>query len=789
VTLPAPRATRLFAAGCALLFLIAHLPFLASTLEDVDSVNFALALRRFDVAAHRPHPPGNPIYVALGKVVRAAVPEAAATAGGADQSRDVRDARALALLGVICGALLAVPLLQVFRMLGTDEAVARAAVLVTLTSPLAWFTASRPLSDVPGLLAAMAALALLLTAWRRQRAVDPWGSPVTSGARLAASGRLIVLGALVSGLAIGMRSQTAWLTVPVLALVLVDRTGRGAAGALLGASITFTAGVLIWSVPLVWASGGPGRYLVALTGQAGEDLSGVDMLARNPTARRLLAGLLDTFVDPWASLWIAGPVLALAAIGAFVVLRRSAAAFVMLLVASVPYAVFHLVFHETFTTRYALPLVPVLAFLAVRALAAAGRVVLVTGAAGLVLGSLALTAPALAAYAREGSPVARAVADVRVGLDRHRPRGRALVMNHPFAIALRDDRFDADRVPSVRRRQWLEIVKYWRGGGTKPVWFLAEPGPNGLDRHHELTLIDPAVRRLRRSYRWPFDPTAFVGGARPSDVDWFELHEPGWFATEGWALTPEIAGVSRMDRRGPVQGGIRAFVRRRSEPAVMLIGGRNLGRADAPDVRFDLAIDGRPVRAWRARPDPGFFLDMWTVEAGLLEGSDRFATLTITAEAADGSRRHVEAAIEQFDLQPMDRILFGFDGGWHEQEFSPALGRLWRWASDRAVVRVHDAGRSLRCVIRGESTSRYFGRPSRLTLRAAAQVLGELESSDDFTWEVAVPADVLRAAGGVLTLSTDQTFVPHERTGNGDRRRLGVRIYEFAVRDGSAHPR
>ena len=45
----------------ALIFALAHVPFLATSLEDIDSVNFALGIRHFDVATHRPHPPGYPV--------------------------------------------------------------------------------------------------------------------------------------------------------------------------------------------------------------------------------------------------------------------------------------------------------------------------------------------------------------------------------------------------------------------------------------------------------------------------------------------------------------------------------------------------------------------------------------------------------------------------------------------------------------------------------------------------------------------------------------------------------
>ena len=74
----------------AVVFLALHLPFLPASLEDLDSINFALGLRDFDVARHQPHPPGYPVYIAAGKAVHAL---------GTDE------ARALSLVGIVAGAL------------------------------------------------------------------------------------------------------------------------------------------------------------------------------------------------------------------------------------------------------------------------------------------------------------------------------------------------------------------------------------------------------------------------------------------------------------------------------------------------------------------------------------------------------------------------------------------------------------------------------------------------------------------------------------------------------------
>ena len=62
---PFPVTSRV-AAILAPLYLIGHLFFLPPALEDIDSINFALGLHDYDPAQHQPHPPGYPVYMALG---------------------------------------------------------------------------------------------------------------------------------------------------------------------------------------------------------------------------------------------------------------------------------------------------------------------------------------------------------------------------------------------------------------------------------------------------------------------------------------------------------------------------------------------------------------------------------------------------------------------------------------------------------------------------------------------------------------------------------------------------
>ena len=173
-----------FPVALALLFFVLHLPYLPKSLEDLDSINFALGVRRFDVAHHQPHPPGYPVYIALAKGIHALISH---------------EARALGMLSVISGAIGVLAVATLFRRIDDAQSTPGwtvASTAVAMTSPLYYFTAVRPLSDATGLAAAIAIQSM------------------TVGAR---SARALVSAAFCAGLATGIRSQVAWLTVPLIA--------------------------------------------------------------------------------------------------------------------------------------------------------------------------------------------------------------------------------------------------------------------------------------------------------------------------------------------------------------------------------------------------------------------------------------------------------------------------------------------------------------------------------------------------------------------------------------------
>lgn len=773
------RGSWALAALLALVLVAGHVRALPAWLEDIDSVNFALGVRDFDVAAHRPHPPGYPVYIAAGKVAtaltRAAWPEGAA---------DRVEGRALAGLSLVSAVLLVPVALLAFAALGAGgrdrlaphvpDRRARIALTLLVASPLMWHMTARPMSDMLGLAAATAAQAALLAAFRRQRPID--GDRRLTPEEMAASGRLIVVGALLTGLAIGVRSQVAWLTLPLLVVMLVDRIGRGAAGALLGSAMTGTIGALAWAIPLVVVSGGPAAYLAALGTQAGEDFSGVDMLSLNPSLRLLALTLARTFVWPWEHEALAAVVLLLAAAGALVLLVSERRTLVAVSALAVPYLAFHLAFHDTTFARYALPLVVPTVFLAACALDRAGRVVAVAGTGLLAAASLGLALPVFEAYTAQPSPMTRAF-DVLAEEDATEAPV-TVAMHFPFKRPLEaETRPIGTTLAPTPRREWLDLARYWTGGGAAPLWFLADP------LRTDLALIDPQARRDVQHFGWHMPGLSRVGGMRPIDVDLYRLPVPGWFAEDGWSLTPEAAGMARLMGRGPHLGPITARVRRRSGAMRGLVGGRNLGAAGDPAVRVTLAVDGRPRETWDVTPAPGFFLRAFELPAGALDGEGTWAALTLEARPVSGDRP-VATAIEQFDLQDPGVMLWGFDEGWHEAEFDPVRLQGWRWMSERALLRVEQATTPLTLELRGDSPLRTFDGPSTLTVRAGARQLARVELRGDFTIRVGVLPGVLAEAGGRLELTTTQTFVPAEHGAAADRRALGLRLFSVALTPG-----
>jgi hypothetical protein len=369
------------------------------------------------------------------------------------------------------------------------------------------------------------------------------------------------------------------------------------------------------------------------------------------------------------------------------------------------------------------------------------------------------------AYRSEPSPPVRAVRAMQAEARRSAPG--ALAMHQTFVRPLQAEEVGiSPQLPSPPRLEWLELVKYWQAGNTRPLWFLADP------TRSDLALIDPASRQDSVEYQWPLVARPAFGGMRPSAVRWYRMPVPGWFATEGWALTPETSGMAGLMGRGPHLAPINAMVHRRAGAARVVIGGRNLAGPDDPATHFRMSIDGALFQEWDA--PPGFFLKVFDIPAGRLSGPGAWASFSVQSTSA------IPAAIEQFDLQDEDVTMWGYDQGWQEAEYSVALG-VWRWASERATLRIAGPPRAIRISFTVESPLRYFDAPPLVRAYAGDREVASSTIAESREWSFEVPADALSAAGGVITIATDKAFVPFDRGLGPDRRRLGLRVFGTRV--------
>jgi hypothetical protein len=720
------------------LFLALHLPFLPPSLEDLDSINFALGIRDYDVSRHQPHPPGYPLFILAAKGLHAA---------------GLSELHALSLLGVVGGSLAIFGCLMLFGHLDRDRPdgpFAWMAVLLVAACPLYWVTAARPLSDALGLAAALAVQGLTLSA--------------------SSSGGLVIAAAL-AGFVAGLRSQIVWLTLPLLAFTLTrlprDTRMRG----LITAAGAYVVGALVWAIPLVVVSGGPRAYWQTFFNQGAEDLTGVAMLATTHTVSLLIRTLQAKLVAPWGYWQTATAVIALGGVGFVHMLVRARSGLLTLLVAFGPYLIFDLLFQEAITTRYALPLVVPASYLAIRGLSPLPRAGGMAVALGIVAASIFVDDSTLYGYAQMPAPAFRMLGDMYGGVVAGGDSRPVLAMH-------RKDEFDMRRpmqwagsqlptfaahLPAPPKHEWLELVKYWNGGGRQPVWFVADP------LRSDLALLRTPDRPVL--YRWPFRFTSLVGGVRPNEMDWHVIEPPDWYLGEGWALTPETAGVAAEDQRGPGYAPVHAWIRRPSQPLTLLIGGRNLAPG-GPPASLRAAIDGVAIAdaALEEAVPSGFFLRILTVPP--LPGAGGYANLTVASD-------NQQLALEQFDAEPAGHVVFGFGEGWNELEYNPATGALWRWSSDRATIRVRAEGHAVALTLRGEIEA---ASSSHVVVRAGGVVAAEFDVGPTFSKTVLIPAASLPGPENVITIESSAWYVPAEkRWRSRDRRRLGLKVYECQV--------
>jgi hypothetical protein len=185
-------------------------------LYDIDSVNFALALDRFDPAVHQPHPPGYYLYVCTGRLVNAVMHDANTS---------------LVAISIGASALAAVFIyLLTLDWFGRRAALFAAGLFVL--SPLCWFHGTVALTYV---VEAFFSVLIGLLCWR--------------GKTVAA--------AVALGLSAGFRPSSLIFLCPLWVYSLLKR-GRG--GRVVAAGV-LTLTLAAWVVPMLYSAGGISAYL------------------------------------------------------------------------------------------------------------------------------------------------------------------------------------------------------------------------------------------------------------------------------------------------------------------------------------------------------------------------------------------------------------------------------------------------------------------------------------------------------------------------------------------------
>jgi hypothetical protein len=136
-------------------------------------------------------------------------------------------------------------------------------------------------------------------------------------------------------------------------------------------------------------------------------------------------------------------------------------------------------------------------------------------------------------------------------------------------------------------------------------------------------------------------------------------------------------------------------------------------------------------------------------------------------------------ALRGLDYASRSEAGFVHGAGWFYPE-TDERRRPFRWASASARSLVHGPEHGARLVIEGAAPVEYVGAGGRIELVVdGRKLLARVQAERTFKLEV----ELLPGAAPFreVLLQTERAFVPDRYQRNGDRRRLGLRVYAFLV--------
>jgi hypothetical protein len=705
----------LIVAAAALLAL--RLPFLPPTLDDIDSVNFELGVHDYDPVHHQPHPPGYPVYILVARLIH---PWFESHAAG------------LAFVSALFSALSVVPLYFLMRRLTSTQGAAFVCVL-TLFNPILWFNSVRPMSDLTGFFLVTSAQCLLVTALLEEAA--PRRRHV-----------LWLVGTVLAGISIGGRAQAMWLVGPLL---LYGTWHLRSVRAAVATVLCFAAAVALWLVPMLVLSGGVAPFFDSFATMMRSALP-ADFLVTDFSIRRAVRAAVDVWLSPWQGVSFGAIVLLLAGVGALILARTDRRLLGQLLLLFLPYAIYHYGAQATQHLRYAIPILPLVAFLAtVPILRSARRVrfLVPAAAAAAIVGGAITTMPALAAYHSTPSPPFQALA----ALDRLDADPGAVVVSghHVFERYVALVRKHEVLLPTQGAFETLRT--YWSQGGRKPVLFLKQPTRMTL-----LMFGQDRPERLGR-WRWPDPVRPFMQGERPGRVDLLRLEPPRWFSESGFFVTAEAGPLEKIVAEKP-----RLRVRPSSRQRAFVASGF---LRSAKSAGISLKVRDRRQSEWTVG-------ERFTLHTLLDPVPDASNYLALSLETT------VPAVFTDVWVQPdaFIRPSHGFYIAERDEELE-----LFRWIAPTAVATAYVPTARARLTIEGWVPTKYYRLPLVLSLEWNGRPLAAITvGTARFRIEQDLPVSI-EQLWGELRITSSESFVPDELQSNGDRRTLAAKIYRLTV--------
>lgn len=255
---PVPLTRRQITIFTAVALVCAASRFLAmaSSIWGWDEALFCLGMREYDVSRHHPHPPGFPMYIAMAKLARLGAPN---------------DFRALQSVNLIAGMLLFPAVFLLARELRFRFETATIAAALCAFFPNVWFFGGTALSDVPSIVLASLAAALLLRGCRNSEAY--LGGTLLLAVAIGVRPQNVLIGLVPGIIATWYRAKSSWRDVLFAAIL---------GAAVVGAAFWFAAD----------ATGGLQRYAASVR-EHGEYITRVDSF--RSLTRPALWRLVDRF--------------------------------------------------------------------------------------------------------------------------------------------------------------------------------------------------------------------------------------------------------------------------------------------------------------------------------------------------------------------------------------------------------------------------------------------------------------------------------------------------------------